>query len=181
MKLRLVLFLMIIPAFVLSGQSGQKIARTPKINYDWQPGFVSITEATYSPGLGLTNDGLSKYYYGITSVAGYQFTRNIKTGVGAGIHIHEEGALFPLFLDVRYSFSSQEFVPFISGCGGVMFDFATLDNTRVFINPSAGIKYVMANRKAITFSTGLMVTTGGPNARKSFVNFRLGLELKPRK
>jgi len=27
----------------------------------------------------------------------------------------------------------------------------------------------------------LMVTTGGPNARKSFVNFKLGFELKGKK
>ncbi len=26
----------------------------------------------------------SKYYYGITTVAGYQFTRNIKAGAGRG-------------------------------------------------------------------------------------------------
>lgn len=181
MRIRIIIILLTFSVITVFGQSGQKIAKTPKVNYDWRPGFVTITEITGAPGLGLTNDGLSKYYYGISSIAAYQFTRNIKTGAGAGIHIHEEGALFPLFLDVRYSFSSQEFVPFISGCGGVMFDFATLDNTRVFINPSAGIKYVMANRKAITFSTGLMVTTGGPNARKSFINFRLGLELKGRK
>jgi len=162
-------------------QPDNRIAKTPKVTYDWRPGFVSITELTAAPGLGLTNDGLSGYYYGLTTVAGYQFTRNIKTGAGAGIHIHEEGALFPLFLDVRYSLSSQALVPFLSGGGGVMLDFTDLENTRVFINPSAGIRYVMANRKALTFSTGLMVTTGGPNARKSFVNFRLGLELKTRK
>ena len=59
-----------------------------------------------------------------------------------------------------------------------MLDFTDLESTRVFINPSVGIRYVMANRKALSFSTGLMVTTGGANARKSFINFRLGLQLK---
>lgn len=172
---------MIIPVAALSGQNGQKIASTPKVTHDWRPGFVSITELTGAPGLGMTTDGLSKYYYGLTTVAGYQFSRNIKTGAGLGIHMHEEGTLFPLFLDIRYSFSSQELVPFISGDGGIMLDFSNLDNTRVFINPSAGVKYIMANRKAVSFSTGLMVSTGGPNARKSFINFRLGLELKGRK
>jgi len=62
-----------------------------------------------------------------------------------------------------------------------MLDFTDLENTRVFINPSAGIRYVLANRKALSFSTGVMVTTGGPNARKSFINFRLGVEIKGRK
>ena len=181
MRIKLSFLLLLTTITAAYSQPDNRLAKTPKVTYDWRPGFVSITELTAAPGLGLTIDGLSRYYYGLTTVAGYQFTRNVKIGAGAGMHIHDEGTLFPGFLDVRYSFSSQAFVPFISGDGGIMLDFSSLDNTRVFINPSAGIRYVMANRRALTFSTGLMVTTGGPNARKSFVNFRLGLELKPRK
>ncbi len=62
-----------------------------------------------------------------------------------------------------------------------MLDFSDLENTRVFINPSAGVKYVAANRVGVSFSTGVMVTTGGPSARKSYLNFKLGLELKGKK
>ena len=177
-----ILILLTIYLATVTAQPDDRVAKSPKLNYDWRPGFVSTTELTGALGLGLTNDGLSKYYYGITSVAGYQFTRNIKAGGGLGVHFHDEGTLFPLFLDVRYSFSAQELVPFLAGAGGIMLDFNNLaDNTRVFINPSIGIKYIAANRTGITFSTGLMVTTGGPNARKSFVNFKLGLELKGKK
>jgi hypothetical protein len=161
-----------------STQPDDRVAKTPKLNYDWQPGFVSITELTGAFGLSQTSDELSRYYYGITTVAGYQFTRNIKAGIGVGVHRHNGGTLFPLYLDMRYSFSAQEIVPFFAGAGGIMLDFNKLDYARVFINPSAGIRYVAANRTAVTFSTGLMVITGGPNARKSFVNFKLGLELK---
>ena len=82
---------------------------------------------------------------------------------------------------MRFSFNANEVVPFIAGAGGIMLDFGELDDTRVFINPSVGLRYVAANRKAVTFSTGVMVTTGGPQARKSFINFRLGLELKGKK
>ncbi len=181
MRTKLTLFLLLSSILGAYAQPDQRIAKTPKVNYDWQPGFVSISELTAAPGLGLTIDGLSRYYYGLTSVAGYQFTRNITLGAGAGVHIHDDGTLFPLFLDIRYAFNSQEFVPFLSGGGGIMLDFTDLESTRVFINPSAGIRYVMANRKSLSFSTGLMVTTGGANARKSFINFRLGLQLKGRK
>lgn len=160
------------------GQSGQKIARTPKINYDWRPGFVSITELTGAIGLADTESELSAYYYGITTIAGYQFTRNIKAGLGAGVHFHNDGNLFPLFLDIRANINAQELVPFIAGSGGIMLDFTELDDTRVFINPMAGLRYVAANRTAVSFSTGVMVTTGGPQARKSFINFKLGIELK---
>ncbi len=159
-------------------QPNQRIARTPKVTYDWQPGFVSITELTGAIGLSETDSDLSRYYYGITTVAGYQFTRNVKAGLGAGVHVHNEGMLFPLYLDARYSLSAQDVVPFFAAAGGIALDPESLDNTRIFINPSVGVRYVAAKKTGITFSTGLMVTTGGPNARKSFVNFKLGLELK---
>jgi hypothetical protein len=178
MKTNLTLFFLLIFVATAAAQPSQKVAKSPKLNYDWRPGFISITEATGAIGLADTQSELSKYYYGITTVAGYQFTRNIKAGIGAGIHIHNDGTLFPFYVDMRYSFSAQEFVPFFAAAGGIMLDFNELDNTRVFINPSAGIKYVAANRTGITFSTGLMVITGGPQERKSFVNFKLGLELK---
>lgn len=164
----------------LLAQPKDRVAKTPKINYDWRPGFVSITELTGAIGLADIESELSKYYYGITTIAGYQFTRNIKIGAGAGVHSHGDGTLFPVFLDMRFSFNAQEVVPFLAGAGGIMLDFSELDDTRVFINPSVGIKYVAANRTGVSLSTGLMVTTGGPQARKSFINFKLGLELKGR-
>jgi len=171
--------LLVLSMGTILAQPDERIAKTPKINYDWRPGFVSITEVTAAIGLGITENELSKYYYGITTVAGYQFTRNIKAGAGAGVHVHNDGTLFPLYLDIRYSISAQEIVPFFAGAGGIALDFTNLvDNTRVFINPSAGIKYVAANKIGVSFSTGLMVTTGGSDARKSFVNFKLGVELK---
>ena len=124
---------------------------------------------------------LSGYYYGLTTIAGYQFARNLKVGCGAGIHFHQDKTLLPLFLDIRYSFNAHELVPFFAGDGGIMLDFSSLEYTRVFINPSAGLKYLAANRVGVSFSTGLMVSTGGPSERKSFVNFKLGLEFKGRK
>lgn len=178
MKIKLLLLLLIIPSAMAVSQPSNRIARTPKVTYDWQPGFVSITELTVAPGLSGTVSELSKYYYGITTVAGYQFTRNVKAGLGVGVHVHNEGILFPLYLDARFNLSAQEVIPFFAAAGGLAIDPETIDNTRVFINPSIGVRYVVAKKTGITFSTGLMVTTGGPDARKSFVNFKLGLELK---
>jgi len=161
-------------------QLDQRIARTPKVSYDWRPGFISITELTGAIGLGLTTEGMSKAYYGITTVAGYQFTRNIMTGIGAGVHFHDDQTFFPLYLDIRYRFNGQELVPYIAGSGGIMLDFTDFGNTRVFINPSAGLKYVVANRVGVSLSIGLMVIAGGSNERMSFANFKLGLEIKVR-
>jgi hypothetical protein len=180
MRTKLSLLFLLISMTGAIAQSGDRVAKKPKVSYDWRPGFISITELTGAIGLSDTESELSKYYYGITTVAGYQFTRNLKAGAGAGIHFHNDGNLFPMFLDMRYSFNANELVPFFSGTGGIMLDLSEIDDTRIFINPSVGVRYVAANRKAVTFSTGLMVTTGGPQARKSFVNFRLGFELKGR-
>jgi len=172
----LLLFLTIPP---LLSQTDQKIARSPKINYDWRPGFVSITELTGGIGLADTGSDMSKYYYGITTVAGYQFTRNIKAGAGVGVQVHNEGTLFPVYLDVRLNLNAQEFIPFISGAGGLLLNLNDIvEETRVFINPMVGLRYVAANRKAVSLSTGLMISTGGPAERKSFINFKLGVELK---
>ncbi len=160
-----------------AGQPDDRVAKTPKINYDWQPGYVNITEFTGGPGLSTTNVPYAKYYYGITTVNGYQFTRNIKAGIGVGIHKHNEGTLFPVYLDARYSFNANELVPFIAAAGGLALDFNDLNTTRVFINPSLGIKWVVANRTGLSFSGGVMTMSGG-SGRNSFVSFKLGLELK---
>jgi len=179
MKTIISVLLLFVVVTVAYGQPDQRIARTPKVNYDWAQGFVATAELTGAYGLGLIHDELSKYYYGFTATAGYQFSRNIKAGVGTGIHVHNDGTLFPVYIDFRVNLNSQEWVPYISGAGGVMLDFNNLaDYTRVFINPLIGVRYVAANRIAVTFATGVMVTSGGPNQRKSFLNFKLGIELK---
>jgi len=85
----------------------QRIAKTPRVTYDWQTGYVNITELAGGPGLSATAFPYSKYYFGVTTVNGYQFTRNMKAGIGVGIHMHNDAALFPAFIDARYSFSSQ--------------------------------------------------------------------------
>lgn len=180
MRLSFIFFLLVFPIAVSLSQTQSRVARTPAINYDWRPGFVVMTDLTGALGLASTSSELSAYYYGITAAAGYQFSRNMKAGAGAGIHMHNEGMLFPLFLDFRLNMNSQELVPYISGSGGIMLDFEEFQATRVFINPAIGLRYVAAPRRAVTLSTGLMITTGAMHKRKSFVNFRLGVELKGR-
>ncbi len=181
MRTKLTLILLAISMGTLLAQPDQRIALTPKVNYDWRPGFVSITEAAYAFGLSETSIPLSKYYYGITTQAGYQFTRNIKAGVGAGVHRHNEGTLFPLFVDARYSFSAQEIVPYISAAGGLAINPEDpVNQTWLYINPSAGIRYVAANKVGVSFSAGIIAMSGGTN-RNTFLNFRLGLELKGKK
>lgn len=178
MKRTLTILLLLIPFLSLLSQPNDRVAKTPKLNYDWRLGFVSITELTYATGLSATNIPLSKYYYGITTVAGYQFTRNIKAGVGIGVHKHNDGTLFPLYIDARYSFSAQAVVPFIAAAGGVAINpNDPVDRTWLFINPSVGVKYVAANRVGVSFSVGMLAMSGDSN-RNTFLNFKLGFEFK---
>ena len=179
MRTKLTLILLAVSMTAVLAQTGRtKVARSAEYFLDWRPGYVNITEITGGPGIGTTTFPFSKYYVGITTVNGYQFTRNIKAGIGVGVHRHNDGTLFPIFLDARYSFNSQEFVPFIAAAGGVALNFNDLaERSWIFINPSAGIRWVVARRTGISFSAGLM-TMAGEGTRHSFINFKLGLELK---
>ncbi len=178
MRTKLSLLLLLITIAGAYAQPEQRIAKNPKVNYDWRPGFVSTTEIVYGFGLAEDTSPYAKYYYGISSIAGYQFTRNIKAGAGLGIHSHNEGTLFPVFIDARFSFNSQQVVPFISASGGVALSLQDVSTeTRIFISPSAGVKWVVANRTGISASMGIM-SMSGATYRSSFVNFKLGLEFK---
>lgn len=180
MKAKLTLILLTVTVSIMMAQPDKRIARIPAVNYDWQPGYVNITEIVGGPGLSATEFPYSKYYTGITTFNGYQFTRNIKAGIGVGIHWHNEATLFPAYIDARYSFSAQRVVPFFAAAGGLALNFNDLDNRSwLFINPSVGVRYVAANRMAVTFSAGLMSMAGEGN-RHSFVSFKAGMEFKSR-
>lgn len=177
MKASLTFLLLIVFIGTAAGQPGNRIAKTPKLNYDWRPGFISITELTGAIGLSETSVPYSDYYYGITTMAGYQFTRNIKAGAGLGVQTYKEGVLFPLFIDARYSFSAQQVVPFISASGGLLLKPGEIVDTWVYINPSVGVRYVAGKKFGISFSAGV-ITSSGESNRNSFVNFKLGFEFK---
>jgi hypothetical protein len=161
-----------------TGQPKDRVASTPALGHDWRPGVINITELNAGLGIALVDEPYARNYFGITTVNGYQFTRNIKAGVGLGFQSHNGGVLFPLYLDARYSLNAQKVVPFFAGAGGVLFSFKELTTlSRIFINPSLGLKWVALNKMGLSFSTGLMITSGG-GLRDSFVNFKLGAEFK---
>ena len=179
MKKLLTLSIFVITLSTTFAQTTDKVASTPALNHDWREGFMNITELNAGMGLGVTDVPYSKSYFGITTVNGYQFSRNIKAGIGIGIQRHNAGTLFPLYFDGRYSFNAQQYVPFLSAAGGWALSFKDLNGqSRIFINPSMGIRFVSMPKVSITFSTGIMMQSGGGEGRSSFVNFRLGLEFK---
>jgi len=172
--------LAVMPFMTAAGQTTDNISLSDKLNYDRLPGFISITELSGGPGIRLTDAPYARYYFGITSVAGYQFTRNLTAGGGTGLHFHNEGTLLPLFLDARFSLNANDFVPYFGAAGGVAFNLSDPESrTWIFINPSIGIRWVAADRRSVSFSAGLMTMSGEVN-RNSFINFKLGLGIKGR-
>mgnify|MGYP006898385382 CR=1 FL=1 len=178
-KLRLfVCLLVVMPLMTVAGQTENIISLSDRMNYDRTPGFISITELTGGLGMSLTDVPYARYYSGITSMAGYQFTRNLMAGGGTGLHFHNDGTFLPLFLDARFSLNGNDFVPFFGATGGVAINLADPDNrTWLFINPSLGVRWVVAERRSVSFSIGMMTISGNLN-RNSFLNFKLGLNLK---
>jgi len=178
MRIKLSILVLLTSIIGVYAQPDQRIAKSPKVTYDWQPGFVSITELTGAIGIGVTDVPYSEYYYGFSTIASYQFTRNIKAGGGLGIQMHNDGNLFPLFVDGRYSFNAQHVVPFVAASGGLALSFEDmLNQTYVFMNPTAGIRWVAARRTGIVFSAGIMMMSG-EFTRNSYINFKLGVEIK---
>jgi hypothetical protein len=179
MKTNLTLFLLAVLFASASAQQTEKVSGDPAVNYDWRAGFINITELNGGLGLGTTSVPYAKDFFGITTVNGYQFTRNIRAGLGVGVQHHNGGTLFPVYADGRYSFNARRYVPFLTLAAGwaVSIDDLT-GQTRIFMNPSAGIKFVAYPKIGITFSTGFMMQSGGSEGRSSFVNFKLGAEFK---
>jgi hypothetical protein len=182
MKKLLILLTLTLTVASAYGQLGRKVGRTPAISNDWRNGFINITEFNGGLGLGLTDKTYSKNYFGITTVNGYQFSRNIKAGIGIGLQFHNGGMLIPAYIDGRFNFSSQEIVPFFALAGGVALSPENINNqTRVFINPSFGVRYIAMPKLSITLSIGMMTQAGGLEARSSFICFKFGTEFKGKK
>ena len=179
MKRVLLILLAVVILTPLSAQSPRGFVMSQAVNYDRKPGFVTITELTGAAGLNNRVTPFSAHYFGITTEAAWQFNAAIKAGVGAGIHRHNDATLFPLFLDARYSFNAARVVPFVAAAGGVAVSLDNFDKlTAVYVSPSAGLRFLAANRTGVSLSAGLLAMSSGGGGKHYFLNCRLGLELK---
>jgi hypothetical protein len=157
------------------------IPSTPRLSNDWRAGFFNSTDLNYGFGLRDVSVPYSKYFYGLTTVTGYQFNRSVKAGLGLGAYRFNGGMFWPLYMHFRYSIWAQHWVPYIYADGGYMFNFTdVIDESRFFANPGIGIHYIAHERLAINLSAGLFHHSGGSGGRSSFINFKLGIEFKGR-
>src|SRR5512133_2557036 len=77
------------------------------------PGYLIIIELTGGIGLGGKTAPFSSYYFGFTSVTGYQVNKNFFFGAGTGLSFYESGLLVPLFIDFRLSFNVGSITPYL--------------------------------------------------------------------
>jgi hypothetical protein len=137
------------------------------------PGFVTINEITYGIGLHGKSRPYSKYFWGLTSVNGYQVNSNFFAGAGLGLTFYDGGLLVPLFLDFRLAFHFYQFSPYIFGDGGLLLNFADLNTTKLFINPGVGVRYSLSRKLAVNAGAGLLSQVDG-DYRASFINLKVG-------
>jgi len=138
------------------------------------PGFVTINEITGGFGLAGTTAAYSNYFFGFTSIFGYQVNKNFLLGIGTGLSSYESGILVPLFLDVRYAFYIAKLTPYIFGDGGLLLNFSDFNTTQLFINPGAGVRYTINRKTAVNLGVGALSQVNG-RVRETFVNVKVGV------
>jgi hypothetical protein len=184
-NMRKIIFIAVVSLLFVAGVDAQisnQVPRSPAIRHDWTMGIVNIPEVGVGVGMSFP-DTLAKYnFYSFTNITAYQFTRNIKVGIGYGAQMHGSDLLFPVFGDIRVNPNSQGIVPFLDACGGV--EMATSDfnnNSRIFISGMVGTRIVTTQKICTDISVGAYIKAGGTETKSTFIVVKLGIEFKGKK
>ena len=162
---------------LLASSAFSQLARPnrPTLSLNADKGFITINEFNAGYGLGSRTIPYSKKFFGFTSVNGYQVDEQFMVGAGTGVLIYEDGALVPLFIDMRIRILTDQIAPYISGAGGLLLNVKDFNaGTMMFINPSAGVRYTLNRNFGVTLSAGLWMQMDPSIGRSSFINVRMG-------
>jgi hypothetical protein len=185
------LFLLI--AIVLTGSSAfsqrQSSSRSQTVTLNPNSGYVNINELQYGFGLYTRTGPYDAYYFGFTTMHGYQLNisgshinRSFMILGATGIFIYNDGALIPLYIDLRYIWNLKKVSPFLFGDSGLLINYEEVINgTKMFINPGAGVKIGISRTLSTTIGAGLQVQMGEEVTRNSFINVKAGLVFKPQR
>lgn len=154
---------------------------------DPQSGYININELNGGYGLGSTEIPYSKYFYGFTTIHGYEFNIrpiNINSGffagAGGGMLFYGDGAMFPLFGDIRYTLNLKKVSPFVYGSGGLMLNFDNIeDQSMLFIDAGIGTRIRLKDKLNLSLGTGLFMQFNRNDRRDTFVNLKAGVTFKP--
>lgn len=184
--------LITILVFILAGAVAlcQKPSGSKRHSVTLNPnsGYMNINELTYGYGLGSTTLPYSKQFFGLTTMHGYQLNiyglhinHSLLGGIGTGILFYNGGALFPLYLDLRFVWNSKKISPYVFGNSGLILNFEDLNGeTKIFINGGGGVLVKIDDSLSASFGTGLLVQMGSNTSRDAFVNLKAGVVFKPR-
>jgi hypothetical protein len=171
----------ILGLFVISASVQAQLVRgnRPYTSLSSGEGYITFNEFNYGIGLNGHTTPYSTKYIGFTSVHGYQINSIFMIGGGTGVLLYNDGLMIPLFVDIRVRFPLNTFTPYFSGEGGMLLNPSDFDSgTRMFVNPSAGVRYDLDNKLALTLSGGLWIQMGVNISRASFVNLKIGVVYK---
>ena len=177
MKQAFFIIAMLLSAVPVALSQGRVVPNKPFSTLSSTPGFVTINELTGGPGLAGKTQPYSKYFFGFSSVNGYQVNSDFFLGVGLGVSFYDAGLLVPLFLDFRYAFSTGQLSPYLYADGGLRLKVSNLNETKLFINPGVGARYALSRNLALDLSVGILSHASGFN-RESFVDLKLGVIYK---
>lgn len=166
-------------ALSLSAFSQLRRGNKPYSSIDPSEGYITINEFSAGLGLGSTASEYSKQFFGFTTIHGFQVNETFMLGGGTGLLFYDSGLLIPLFVDMRLRFFSNTWSPYASMAGGLLLNPSDFNQgTRMFINPSGGIRYTVNRNLGLTGSAGLWIQMGSGVSRSSFINARLGAVYK---
>ena len=181
---RILLFLTLLTLKVLT-VSSQDLAypNVPVYTAKTNEGLVSTAEYNSGFGFGNTSVPYSRRFSGFTVLIGYKIDRSFIISGGAGLSVYNDGALIPLFVDLRYTFYISRLAPYLYSDGGFLMNFSRFDDLKIFMNPGMGVRYSITQKIAVNLSTGIMVQSGASaqsetSAQNAFLSLKTGVTYK---
>jgi hypothetical protein len=126
-----------------------------------EPGYITINELSTGFGLGKTGPDYSKFFFGFTTIHGYQINKRCTTSGGTGILFYDGGALLPLFIDVRFRFDLKPVTPYLWNQEGVLINFSDFQDSKIFVALGGGGQYAFSKNFAANLGIGGMIQSSG--------------------
>jgi hypothetical protein len=126
-------------------------------------------------------------FAGLSTMAGYTFTRSLAAGVGAGFIAYNGSNAVPVFLEGGYYFGNfgiGKMRFFVKADAGLLIRVnGDISPTRYYGNPAAGLLIPVASHKEISVSLGVFTqwdpdnTDNTQNQLTNFINAKVGLRI----
>jgi len=174
---RLILLILLIFILLpsLSAQSRPSRALQSKM-LNQKPGYITFNEFTGGIGLAKKLVPHSQYFYGLTTVHGYQIGKEFALSAGTGISFYGDGFLVPVFLDLRYRIFISRLTTYAFVDGGFLLDLSAMSDTKLLMSPGIGATYSFSKNFAANIGAGIF--SQFEDTRDSFINLRAGVTYK---